>query len=132
MKRINYPPCETDENGLNTKIGFEVLDDDSMRAAGFVLRDGVWSFSKTMLVRKSERDRYPLELCLWVRYRIKDGKLRIDMLDDAFCQPYDYQRMLSNGTRNPYAIGAYEAVEAELERLSDLGIITGHVRGEYV
>jgi hypothetical protein len=121
-----------DENGLNKRIRFHVRDDATMEKAGFHLINGVWSFSRTFKIRKDEHDRHPLELCLWIRYDVASGKLRIDMLDDDFCQPYDWQRMLADGSTNPYALKSRDVIENAMAELTRAKIISGHLRGEYI
>lgn len=121
-----------DKNGLNKRIRFHVRDDATMKKAGFHLINGVWSFSRTFKIRKDEHDRHPLELCLWIRYDVASGKLHIDMLDDDFCQPYDWQRMLADGSTNPYALKSRDVIENAMAELARTGIISGHLRGEYI
>ena len=59
---------------------------------------------------------------------------RIDVLEDDYCQPYDYQRLLSQESYkiNQLALKVYNKVEETMERLSEEGIISGHVKGEYI
>ena len=59
--------------------------------------------------------------------------IKIDVMDDDFGQPYDYQLyLLMDGEPVRVASAIYEKVEAELKKLQDAGIIQGHVRGNYV
>lgn len=68
-----------------------------------------------------------------VRIEANDfSDLNIVVVDDDFGQPYDYQYLLMKGEENKVTVALYEKVEAELERLQDAGILTGHVRGDYV
>lgn len=59
-------------------------------------------------------------------------KLAIDVLDEDFMQPFDYQRMIMEGTAPPFALEVYEKVEEEMAKLHEAGILTGHVRGQYI
>lgn len=61
----------------------------------------------------------------------RDG-LRIEVLDEDFCQPYDYQRILRNNKDNEYARNIACRVEEEMRKLAEAGIITGHNRGDYI
>ena len=59
--------------------------------------------------------------------------MKIDVLDDDFGQPYDYQAIIMERVEpGAFVIAIYEKVEAELERLREAGILVGHVRGQYV
>lgn len=58
--------------------------------------------------------------------------VKIDVLDDDFGQPYDYQAILIEGHDNWFAKVIYEKVEKELAELQESHILTGHVRGDYV
>lgn len=63
----------------------------------------------------------------------KDGSdIEIDILDEDFGQPYDYQRFLSNNSRNELARLVQIQVEEQMSRLQDLGILSGHKYGEYI
>ena len=63
----------------------------------------------------------------------KDGSdIEIDVLDDDYCQAYDYQRMLdSNQTFEP-ALIIKEQVEEWMEYLQENGVFSGHMKGEYI
>ena len=63
----------------------------------------------------------------------KDGSdIEIDVLDDDYCQAYDYQRMLdSNQTFEP-ALIVKQQVEEWMEYLQENGVLSGHVKGEYI
>ena len=126
--QINYPDnIETNERGTNLAIQHHILDEDTMNSLGFRKHDdGVWSFSKTHIIHKN------LYLNLWIRLIPEKNLTFIDILDDEFCQPYDYQSMLAKGTNNKYAIGAFEWVETQMEYLQDAGVLSGHNKGDYI
>lgn len=123
MTGRTWPPCEVDEHGLNVAIEGHVLPDDEMRALGFTDRAGTtWYWSRTL------RD----DVSLNVTIPKDGGRLRIDVLDEMFCQPYDYQAILARNGGHPIAHQTYEDVERELARLTEAGVITGHVPGDYI
>lgn len=121
-KRKDWPPCEVDENGLNIAIKAHVLSDDLMRNAGFRLTDHGWYYVKTL-----ERD-----LSFNVTIDATTEAVRIDVIDELFCQPYDYQAILRHNADHPIANPIYHAVEREMARLTELGIISGHTPGDYI
>ena len=63
----------------------------------------------------------------------KDGTdIRIDVLDEDFCQPYDYQKMLENDSKFEPCVIVKEQVEEWMTYLQDKGVLYGHVYGEYI
>ena len=76
-----------------------------------------------------------LEVTFSVNYYIelyKGSQFCIDVIDDDFGQPYDYQHMLEKTPDFIYAKKVQEFVENEMEKLQANGIISGHIRGEYI
>lgn len=122
-RKRDWPPCEVDEHGLNRAITVHALDDASMRAAGFTdTRGNTWYYSRNL------GDDISFNVSVE-----KDGSSwRIDILDEMFCQPYDYQSILRHCPTHPIAHRTYEAVEREMERLGKLGIVSGHIPGDYI
>lgn len=126
--KINYPDnIQTNERGTNVAITHTILPENQMHALGFKKNnDGTWSWIRTKRIHQH------LDLCMWIRLDPMSNKTYIDILDDDFCQPYDYQSMLAKGTDNKYAIGSFEWVEMQMEYLQDAGILHGHKRGDYI
>lgn len=58
--------------------------------------------------------------------------IRIDVLDEAFLQPYDYQRILSDHPDHETALIVQEQVERWMDYLQEGGVLSGHIRGEYI
>ncbi|MFO1442865.1 hypothetical protein KDN24_06505 [Bacillus sp. Bva_UNVM-123] len=56
----------------------------------------------------------------------------IDILDENFLQPYDYQSILMKNRHQKYAQGVFDNVDKILEKLQNDGIINGYHRGMYV
>ena len=133
MVTITFPEHETNDKGLNVKIKCHLLEDDAMRDAGFTMTDAVghWYYIKMIV----PGDHYDLGISFNVYINMEDEEdFGIDVLDENFLQPYDYQRMINgkpvNESSIPYTV--YKKVEEEMERLTELGIISGHVKGEYI
>lgn len=123
---LTFQPYEVNKNGLNTKIKVNLLHENKMRNLGFTdHRNGYWCYTEgvteditlSIVINKSNPDDF-----------------RIDVLEDDYCQPYDYQRLLSQESYkiNQLALKVYNKVEETMERLSEEGIISGHVKGEYI
>lgn len=122
-KNTDWPPCPVDEHGLNIAIEGHVLDDQTMRAAGFTdNRSTAWYYCANLGRDISFNVTIP-----------KDGsRLTIDVLDEMFLQPYDYQSILRHHPLHPIAHDIYEAVEEQMAKLTKAGIISGHVPGDYI
>lgn len=74
------------------------------------------------------------DICFYVTMNVRDlNDLKIDVIDDDFGQPYDYQLyLMSSDEPVRVASAIYEKVETELKKLQEACIIEGHVRGNYV
>lgn len=122
-RKTDWLPCAVDDHGLNVAIKAHVLDDDRMRAAGFTdNRSTVWYYCANLGRDISFNVTIP-----------KDGsRLTIDVIDEMFLQPYDYQAILRRNPLHPLAHDIYEAVEKQMAKLTIAGIISGHVPGDYI
>ncbi|MCL1700767.1 hypothetical protein [Lysinibacillus sp. Bpr_S20] len=56
----------------------------------------------------------------------------IDVLDENFLQPYDYQRILMNDMNHKYARMVFDKVDVVLNKLQNDGLIEGYLRGMYI
>ena len=114
------------KNYNNAAITIDELPDEEMRKIGFTdYKKDTWYFSRNVLPR------YDITFNLSIRKgNPKDWK--IDVLDEGFCQPYDYQRMLEHDTKNPIPHIVEKEVEKIMKYLSECGIVFGHVVGEYI
>ena len=110
--------------GVNKAIQYHILPDEKMREIGFTdCNPRVWYFSRT------------IEQNISFNVMIhKDGidDIRIDVLDEEFCQPYDYQAILDRDSDFPFALLVEQKVEECMEYLQNEGVLSGHVRGEYI
>ena len=61
-----------------------------------------------------------------------NSDIQIDVLDEAFCQPYDYQYMLDKNPNFEPALVVKEQVEDWMKYLQNNEVISGHVYGEYI
>lgn len=119
---------ELNSHGVNAAIEYHVLPDDEMRAIGFTQhREGYWYFCHNV----SDDGLVTINVGFPAHGGTQDD-LRIDVLDEMFCQPYDYQSIIASGGRVPYALSVMERVESTMAYLSDSGVISGHEYGEYI
>lgn len=111
-------PIWMDEKGLNMAIGSKILPDEQMRALGFTDHQTAnWYWVKNLGHEVSLNVTIP-----------KDGsRLSIDVLDEWYLQPYDYQAIHS-----PIADRIAVKVDRHLAELQEAGVITGFVPGMYV
>ena len=132
---------ELNKHGVNAKIKGHILDKETMNASGFVdvyypgtkyEQDApYWYFRKAIKFPKEKRYKnFDVEFSVKIP---KDGSdIYIDVLDMAFCQPYDYQMMLYNNPTFEPALIVNEQVEVWMEQLQNKGVLSGHIKGEYI
>ena len=119
-----FPEYSINKNGNNKKLKVNILHEDRMRKFGFTdNKKDTWYYCRML---KGE-----------ISFSISINKenpedFRIDVLDDDFCQPYDYQYMLSKNKNHKYAKAIMEKVEEQMEKLQSWGIVEGHIYGEYI
>lgn len=114
------------KHGVNAAIGYKVLSDEEMRALGFTDRvEGKWYYFHHV----SDDGEITFNVTL-DKAGVED--LRIDVLDEMFGQPYDYQYLLKRNPSKGYPAQVHDAVEQEMARLQDAGVLFGHVVGEYI
>lgn len=118
------PPESVDNHGLNAKIQFHQLPDNEMKQAGFRMTQDKTKWYKFCTIAQ--------DITFNVSIPINGGRGHIDILDECFCQPYDYQSILERNPNHPFANTIFNAVEKQMQKLSSCGIITGHTYGEYI
>ena len=134
---MHFPKCELNSRGLNTKIKCQVLSDDEMRALGFreikaysEMDKDVWTMSKGLVLPKELQG---LEVCFYISIAKDASSWTIDVIDDEYGQPYDYQDILENiDENNKYALAVWQAVEGIMKTLAKNNIVIGHKRGDYI
>lgn len=119
--------------GTNEKIKFH-FDEELLKQNGFHYHEPLfdipahWTYFRGWKVGQ-------LKILFLVNYYLefyKGAQLGIDVLDDDYLQPYDYQLILERNPNHEHALKVKEFVEEELEKLQAAGILSGHKRGEYV
>lgn len=119
-------PVEINEHGNNAAIKVHILDDNSMSAIGFrwVPKDrksGHWYFCN-----KVYRD-ITFNMSIY-----SEDDWRIDILDEWFCQPYDYQAMYESGKYSTVVLTVMKNVNEIMDSFVHKGIISGWKVGDYV
>lgn len=130
MKYSTYG-VELNKKGVNKKIVYNLFDDTTMQEIGFRKVDGdnpSWYFCKVL-----DKDSVS-EITLNVTLPIPcdNDYLDIAVLDEAFCQPYDFQYMLNRKPDFEYAQKVADKFEEYMAYLHDKGVLSGHEIGEYV
>lgn len=125
MTRFNDTGVKLTKHQNNAALGVNILPDAEMRAYGFT--DHVPE--EWYLCRKvSEDGTTTLNLTI-----AKDGSdWVIDVLDEYFLQPYDYQGLLERNPNNGYARAVADECERQYRLLTEAGILTGWHEGMYV
>lgn len=123
---------ELNSHGVNKLIKTTILSDEKMREIGFTdySKDN-WYFCRIIKFPKEKRYR-GFEISFSVTIPKDNSDIQIDVLDEDFLQPYDYQYMLDkNPTFKPCLI-VKEQVEEWMKYLQDSGVLSGHMYGEYI
>lgn len=124
---------KVNEHGVNAKIRATILPDEQMRKIGFTdYSKETWYFLKCIKFQKEKRYRnFEISFSVSIRKNNSDD-LRIDVLDEDFCQPYDYQAMLEKDPKFEPCLIVKEQVEEWMKYLQDSGVLSGHEYGEYI
>lgn len=120
------------KNGVNAKIKANILSDSKMREIGFTdYAKHSWYFQRLIKFPKMKKYR-GFEISFGVTIPKDGSDISIDVLDEDFLQPYDYQAMLSKNTTFEPALIVNEQVEEWMKYLEDNGVLSGHIKGEYI
>ena len=132
---------KVNSNGVNQLITYTILSDEKMKEIGFHknYHEGTkyekyspnWWFTRRIeFPKEKEWNGVEIEFTVVIP---KDGSgIDIAIIDEDFCQPYDYQRILRTDPNHECANIVKEQVEKWMEYLQDNGVISGHTYGEYI
>ena len=110
-----------DERGQNANIKFKVLDIGSMEECGFRHTYGKWVYCLGITNDIS------------LNIQISDNEVgTIDILDDQWLQPYDFQGMIMSKKINPTVRLVQKRVYSVMANLMEKGIIGGWNEGDYI
>lgn len=132
---------ETNSHGVNKAIKAHILSDEKMKEIGFQKNyyEGTnheqyspyWWFTK--YIEFPEEKRWSgVEISFTVKIPKDDSDINIMVLDEDFCQPYDYQYLLHNNPKNECANIVKEQVEEWMSYLQDNNVLSGHNYGDYI
>lgn len=123
---------KVNRNCVNAKIQAHILSEPEMRKIGFTdhAKDN-WYFCRILRFPKKKLYR-DFEVSFSVTIPKNRDDIRIDVLDEAFLQLYDYQRILSDHPDHETALIVQEQVEKWMTYLQESGVLSGHIRGEYI
>lgn len=122
---------KTNSHGVNAKIKGHILPESQMREIGFTdYAKDRWYFCR--MIQFPKKKYRGLEISFSVTIPKDGSDIRIDVLDEDFCQPYDYQHFLSKNPQHKISNIIKEQVEDWMEMLQEKGVLEGHVRGEYI
>lgn len=132
---------ELNSHGVNKAIKATILSDERMKEIGFHknFHEGTkfekpspyWFFRRAIEFPK-EKEWKNIEIGFSVRIPKDGSDIEIDIIDEDFGQPYDYQYMLSKYPYHKCANIVKEQVEKWMKYLQDNGVLSGHVYGEYI
>ena len=122
---------EVNSNCVNVKIKAHILSDKKMREIGFTEYNKEWHFRRSIAFPREPRYK-GFDISFNVSIPKDCSDISIDVLDEDFCQPYDYQAMLNRNPTFEPALIVYEQVEELMEYLQSKGVLSGHVKGEYI
>ena len=112
-----------DTNHQNANIKANILSDDEMRELGFTdFAKDTWYFSRRV---GGENSDISLNITIFKR----TGNIRIDVLDEMFLQPYDFQMYIG---KNEIANRVYDDVQSYMKYFMDKGVISGYTLGDYI
>ncbi|MDF2880138.1 MAG: hypothetical protein K0R54_695 [Clostridiaceae bacterium] len=115
---------KTNKHGVNVCIKAHELSEEEMKKIGFHnINKNYWSLNRGL----------GHDICFYISINKNDvTDLDISVLDEDFLQPYDYQSILENSPTHKIASLVKEKVENIMEEMQEAGVISGHIRGEYI
>jgi hypothetical protein len=109
----------------NAALSMSPAEDSTMRRLGFTdHREGYW-----YLCRSVSPDH---DMTLNVEIAKDGSDWQIDVLDENFCQPYDYQYLLNLNPTLDYPNKVADECEKWFRKLSEWGLLHGWHEGMYV
>ncbi len=122
MRTFKIKETELDEKGQNKNLRFHVVDEYFMKSVGFNHTHDFWILCDSINT-------------VSITIKITDDDIgTIDVMDDDFCQPYDFQQMiLEKGDDAPSsAIKIQHKLYIILDSMKTFGILEGWEWADYV
>ena len=112
-----------DSNHQNALIRANVLRDDEMRELGFTDKvESTW-----YLCKKVSDD-----ITFNVFINKRTAAVKIEVLDEAFLQHFDYQEQIRRGRNDKYIVAIHDKVQNHMAWLMRNRIIEGYRLGDYI
>lgn len=109
--------------GQNANIKANILSDEEMRKLGFTdYAKDRWYFCRRVGGKDSD-----ISFNITIFKKTKD--IQIDVLDEMFLQPYDFQMYIGTVT---VANRVYDDVQNYMKFFMDNGVIYGYTFGDYI
>lgn len=130
---VHIMGVEVNKFGVNKAIQAHILADEQMKAAGFRLNTyGTSTYWYYWYGLKFPQEYRSADISFSVSIPVDGTDIQIDVIDEDFGQPYDYQRYLESTPTFTFALIVKEQVESQMQKLQDTGVLSGHKYGEYI
>ena len=118
---INYN-VPRNSRGQNANIKGHIVDDETMKQHGFHYdaKYEQWNYVQCLYD----------EITLYIY--ISDDGIIIEVIDEDFCQHYDYQSYLGNKPDSRVPIIVHRQVQSKMKELMKAGIVSGYTLEDYV
>lgn len=122
MAKINFDVPLT-KRKQNAMIQANILDDKKMREIGFTdYSKDSWYYCRGL----------GSDISFNVSINKKTSEIKIDVLDEWFLQPFDYQAQIQDGRNDDFINNINKQVQEQMKYLMDAGVITGYRMGDYI
>lgn len=119
------PNVKLNKYGMNANIKAHILPDEKMRQLGFTdFNKDVWYFCKC-------RDDIEISFNVFIPKNNPDD-LNIEVLDEQFCQHYNYQYILEQDPNFKVALIVKGLADNCMTYLIDNGVLSGWQVGDYL
>ena len=126
---INYN-VPLDNKVQNKNIKANILEDIEMRKAGFTDNDkNNWYYCRIL---NEDEGKGMMPISFNVTINKKTSKIKIDILDENWLQPYNYQSILERDPSNKFANEIHKKVQHQMKLLMEKGIITGYNENDFI
>ena len=122
MAKINFDVPLT-KRKQNAMIQANILDEKKMREIGFTdYSKDSWYYCRGL----------GSDISFNVSINKKTSEIKIDVLDECFLQPFDYQAQIQDGRNDDFINNINKQVQEQMKYLMDAGVITGYRMGDYI
>lgn len=130
----SYNDCIVNKYGVNAAIKYHILPKEEMEKLGFCYDedDDSWEYYVDIPgLTELDLDEGSITFRIGFPNKVDQNLLSIDVFDEEFGQYYDYQRILTEST-NSCAQIVDQFVESKMEEFQNAGLLSGHIKGEYI